>query len=202
LPDPSGRRGWAGWLRRTGLQYAGPPVVTDVRLVADESDLVAAMPGAWGFIGCDSIGGVPDEFTGVIFVAGARGAWVRISGETDPADSLCWIFGDWLGANFPGGGMVEFLWNVAPAELVRHHADPRFPIESRAWTGNSNGLAISQPSVFTMLSGGLGAPGFHWSPRMWVSPGRALLVAQQVEDPTVFRVRFIVEEPGSEPGAP
>lgn len=200
MPEYTRRGNW-GWLRRAlGVQttYEGADPM-DVRQVADESDLHAAMYGPRGMVGTQPTpigawtGAAPGEFTAFFIRAGAAGARVRLSWELDSGDRLqIYTARGIFGTDVPD--------LVTEQEIAIRWSEPlTFPGTSKAFIGNHL-AAVAVPWEVWNIAGTDAAK--TWTEPIWVGPGMLLWTQQELEDPGAFYVRAWIEEPGSAPAYP
>lgn len=169
------RRGWSGWWRRTGQQTQAVPNVADVRLVADESELAAALVGPRASASYQHAAG-EGEFPTWALHAGTRGCWARFLGTGDPSD------------------LISFA--VIPFRTLSGVVIPWSGISEGDWLPESV-LEVAIVLVDPMAANAAFVPhaGFVYGPEIWVGPGRTLLMTS-AEVQTVA-LTIIIREPGS-----
>lgn len=182
------RRGWDGWLRRVGLQQAGPPDPVLVTMVSDESELAGPMLGPRGHAQA-GLNTNEFEFGFYVLHAGTRGCWVRYYwwGDSTADPTLFRI-------TAPG---IDLAPTIGLTPIPIDHSEVDFPIESQLHSGLA-GAAFVNPWTIDIRMQDLSCGDWDskWSPWYWVGPGHAAWWTILVELAN-FNCRWQLEEPGS-----
>lgn len=181
------RRGWDGWLRRTGDQQAGPPDSALVTIVANEAELAGPMLGPRGHAqaGQNTNEG---EYAFFVLHAGTRGCWVRYYWWGDSLADLTLFRITGPGIDLaPGAGLTSI-----PVES----SEIDFPIISQLHSGVTIAPIPNPWTIDLRLSSLACNDSQFWSPWYWVGPGHAAWWAMLIEL-ALFNCRWQLEEPGS-----